>query len=67
MIDEAKCFTRRCKHYIGVFQPDGTEMTERHVCAAFPERIPDEIAYGNDKHLNVRSDQKNNIVFEEEK
>jgi hypothetical protein len=34
----------------GVVQPDGTEMTERWACAAFPEGIPDEIAYGDDLH-----------------
>lgn len=32
-------------------QPDGTERTERVVCAAFPDRIPDEIAYGDKLHL----------------
>jgi hypothetical protein len=26
-------------------------MSERVVCKAFPERIPDEIAYGDNLHL----------------
>ncbi len=55
---------RRCKHYIGVYQPDGTEMTERVICKAYSDRIPDDIAYGNNKHLRVRDDQDNEIVFE---
>lgn len=66
MIEAAECFRRKCKHYIGVYQPDGTELTERHICAAYPEEIPDEIVIGEDKHLSVRPDQKNSIVFEKE-
>lgn len=65
MINEPKCFTRNCKHYIGIDQPDGTEMTERNICSAYPEGIPDDIAYGNDKHFEVRDDQDNDIVYEE--
>ena len=62
-----KCFDRKCKHYIGVIQPDGTEMTERNACEAYPDGIPADIAYGKDKHLTVREDQDNDIVFEKEK
>jgi len=51
VIEEPKCFTRKCKHFVGVDQPDGTELTERVVCKAFPEGIPDEIAYGENLHL----------------
>ena len=50
MLMEPKCWTRNCKHFIGVSQPDGTEMTERHVCKAFPDMIPSEIAYGDNSH-----------------
>lgn len=67
MILPPKCFKRKCIHYGGVKQPDGTEMNEFVYCDAYPCGIPSEIAYGNDKHLTVRSDQKNNIVFETEK
>ncbi len=66
MIIEAKCFIRKCKHYIGVSKPDGTELSERHICAAYPDGIPSDIAYGNDKHLEVRPDQNNLIVYEKE-
>lgn len=34
---------RSCRHFIGVEQPDGTEMSERLVCRAFPEGIRDAI------------------------
>jgi hypothetical protein len=49
MIAEPNCYRRRCKHFIGV-KNDGDETTERVVCAAFPDGIPDEIAYGENDH-----------------
>ena len=67
MLAEPACFERGCKHYLGVIQPDGTEMTETNHCKAFPTGIPNEIAYGDDLHLEVRPDQNNEFVFEEEK
>lgn len=66
MLKEPNCFKRKCKHYLGVSQPDGTEMTETNVCAAFPNGIPPEIAYGSDKHTKPHSKQANDIVFEKE-
>lgn len=50
MIAEPLCYARKCKHFTGVSQPDGTEMTETVVCAAFPQGIPQEIAYGDNPH-----------------
>ena len=64
MLAEPKCWTRKCKHYVGVFQLDGTEISERNVCKAYAEMIPNEITYGDDLHLRVRSDQSNAIVYE---
>ena len=64
MLAEPNCSKRSCKHYLGVIQPDGTEMTETNYCKAFRDSIPDDISYGDDKHLKVRDDQDNNIVFE---
>ena len=61
-----KCFDRKCKHYIGVIQPDGTELTETNVCKAFPKGIPNEIAYGDNLHLKPLKNQANIIVFEKE-
>lgn len=66
MILIPKCYERKCRYYLGVSQPDGTEMTERVVCNAFPNGIPDEIAYGDNKHLKPLPDQMNDIVYEKE-
>lgn len=51
MLATPRCYERQCRHFIGASQPDGTELTERVVCAAFPTGIPDEIAYGDNLHL----------------
>ncbi len=63
MLDEPRCFSRQCRHFIGV-KNDGDEMTERVVCEAFPDRIPHEIAYGDNRHLTVYPSQENEITFE---
>ena len=49
MIREPECSKRECKYYTGV-KNDGDETTERVVCEAFPDGIPDEIAYGENDH-----------------
>lgn len=64
MLLEPNCWKRNCKHYLGVIQPDGTELTEVNYCKAFLNGIPDEITYGDDLHLVVYHYQKNNIVYE---
>ena len=64
MLKSPNCYKRKCKHFRGVIQPDGTEITEKVACDAFPEGIPDSIAYGDKKHLKPIKGQKNNIVFE---
>ncbi len=46
------CFKRNCKHFQGVKQSDGTELTEVVYCTAFPNGIPSEIAYGNNNHTS---------------
>ena len=51
---------------IGV-KNDGDEQTERNYCKAFPDGIPEEIAYGNNKHYTIHPKQKNDIIYEEEK
>ena len=68
MIGTPKCYTRECRHFIGVRQPegDGVEIGEYVYCAAFPEGIPDDIAYGDNKHLEPVPDQGNNIAYERE-
>jgi hypothetical protein len=64
MLAEPTCWTRKCKHYIGIIQPDGTEMTEMNSCEAFPKGIPAEIAYGNNRHLKPFPGQDNDVIFE---
>jgi len=67
MLAELKCSERRCGHLLGVIQPDGTEATEKPYCTAFLDGIPDEIAYGNNKHLKPYPGQRNEIVYKENK
>ena len=66
MLSEPNCSERRCIHFIGITQKDGTEMTEVAVCFAFPEGIPDEIAYGDNLHDKVIEGQTGEFVFEGE-
>ena len=66
MIAEPNCFKRKCKYFIGV-KNDGLEINERVYCKAFPDKIPYEIAYGNNKHNVPLPNQKNNIVYERSK
>jgi len=63
---EPRCFTRRCKHFIGIYQPNETEEEEKVVCKAFPGGIPVAIAYGDEDHMEPIEGQKNSIVYEEE-
>ena len=51
MIQEPRCFTRRCKHFQGVEELGEGEETQVCVCAAFPKGIPDVIAFGDNLHL----------------
>lgn len=64
MIEAPVCYDRQCKHYRGIIQPDGTEMSERPACDAYPEGIPEDIQEGKDLHLKVRPDQDNSITYE---
>lgn len=63
MIDSPACYDRGCIYYIGIGQPSGTELDERHVCRAFPNGIPDEIVTGRDLHLFVHPDQEGTLTF----
>jgi len=49
-IEEPKCFARRCVHFRGVKQDQDREDTERVTCDAFPDGIPNDIAYGDNPH-----------------
>ncbi len=52
MIAEPHCRMRKCVHYRGVVQTGNKESTERVVCCAFPDGIPEEIAYGGNLHTD---------------
>jgi len=67
MIAEPNCYKRKCVHFWGVYQPEGSEVAETVNCAAFPDGIPIDIAYGDDKHKKVHPLQTNKIVFKKEK
>jgi len=64
MINEPQCWIRKCKFFIGV-KNEGGEKNECVVCKAFPNGIPDEIAYGDNLHLEVYPGD-NGIRYEEE-
>jgi hypothetical protein len=48
MIDEPKCFARRCIHFLGA--KGEYEEDQVVVCKAFPDGIPSEIAFGDMTH-----------------
>lgn len=63
MIEDPKCFSRRCKHFLGVSSEENEE-DQKVICEAFREGIPDQIAYGSDKHMKPLANQTNEIVYE---
>jgi len=67
MLSTPKCYERHCKNYLGVIQSDGTELTETNYCKAFPDGIPNDIAYGDNKHTGAIVGQENSFVFEKGK
>lgn len=64
MLHPPNCYIWGCKHYKGIAQPEGTEVRERCVCDAFPEGIPEAIAYGKDLHL-IAVPGDHGIIFEQ--
>ncbi len=63
MLEEPECHKRKCIHFHGVKQPDGTEMSEVVYCKAFPDGIPEDIAYGGNGHTEKHKDQVGAFVF----
>lgn len=49
--------------FLGVCRFCAHKSVDAIGCLAFPDGIPDAIAYGDDKHTSVRSDQKGTFVF----
>ena len=69
MLTDSKCQERKCKHFIGVFQPTGREPIEYYICEAFQEDsggIPYDIAWGANLHSKPFPGQTNKIVYEKE-
>lgn len=65
MMPPSKCEIRKCVWFMGFYQPDGTEVSEVHYCAAFPDGIPDDISYGDNLHTKVQKGQVGQFVYEE--
>jgi hypothetical protein len=64
-IIKPNCFERKCKHFLGIYQPDEESEAGQTVnCKAFPVGIPHDIAYGDNKHLVKFPGQENDIVYE---
>ena len=63
MLIEPECNIRNCVHYQGVKRSDPEEeATEFNHCDAFPDGIPNEIAYGDNKHLKPLPGQNNETL-----
>lgn len=62
-----KCYTRKCIHLIGMLQTDEEESTEVPNCLAFPNGIPDEIAYGDNLHIHKFKGQAGKFVYEKKR
>lgn len=53
MLATPKCYERGCKHFRGVKSPDAESEAGQFVyCEAFPNGIPNEIAYGDNPHTS---------------
>ncbi len=52
MLKEPTCSERGCKHFLGLKRHDGPETEDVVICEAFPEGIPEEIAYGSNPHTS---------------
>ena len=78
MLDVPICYTRNCKHFRGVKEEEEPEVSGVQtstgggtvICLAYPDGIPDRIAYEPDfdkgnLHMLVQDDQVGNLVFEE--
>jgi len=49
MLAETQCSIRNCKHFGGLTTEE--EVGQSYMCDAFPDGIPDDIAYGDNLHL----------------
>ena len=65
-IDGTYCHKNKCRWFLGAHQPDETEATECLICVAFPTGIPDDIAYGENKHTKVVEGQQGVFTYEKQ-
>jgi len=65
MLEEPNCYIRKCKYWYGFVKTKDSRIIT--VCLVFPKGIPDDIAYGEDKHEKVIDGQVGNFVYEKEK
>lgn len=63
-VPEPQCSKRGCRHLTGATTSGRGEIGQRAACHAFPEGIPDDIAYGDNLHLTVDPRQVGEVVFE---
>ena len=63
MLLEPMCCKRKCIHFLGIKRLGVEEETEVVYCKAFPEGIPDNVAYGNNEHLKVISEQIGDFIY----
>lgn len=66
MLAEPECYKRDCIHLTGIINDgvDGDpEAGERVACRAFPDGIPQNIAYGDNKHLEKVKGQTGDFVY----
>ena len=71
---EPKCFKRGCVYFATiknqkykVGKVNGKEYIDTEVspkCIAYPDGIPEEIAYGDDLHNKLRGDEAEPVKFE---
>ena len=61
-LKESNCKKRNCSHFIG--EVEDKEKGQKLLCRAFLFGIPDEIAFGNNKHLVPLEGQENCLVYE---
>jgi len=61
MMSAPKCYDRNCIYYMG-HDHVGDKLIQ--TCAAYPEGIPDSIAYGDDLHHTVLDGQVGEYVYE---